>query len=328
MIKSGIYCITNLTNNKKYIGQSKDLSKRRKEHIRSLNGGYHYNYYLQRSFDKYGYNGFKYEVIEECDKDELDKKETYYIELYNTMDRDIGYNLKGGGHKPILSEESKKQISATRRERLSSGEIKTTPRIFTDGERIETGVRIKQMYVENPEIRFKLSMDKTDFDIVEIRQIKMALYLDIAVSELMLIYNVEDWKIRHIKNLDTFTWVLPELNYYISNREDIQEKKQIADILKRYRQGETYQSIADIKRIDIRTVIRKVNNNKTEFDERMRENKRTFERANKYKRVNILRKMGKDIRTISRVIGMSTGTICDILKGRTTMKYMKKVQDN
>ena len=40
MKKSGIYCITNVSNNKKYIGQSKDLNKREKEHIRALKGGW------------------------------------------------------------------------------------------------------------------------------------------------------------------------------------------------------------------------------------------------------------------------------------------------
>lgn len=96
-ILSGIYCIENLINNKKYIGQSKNINDRWSKHKNELNKNIHSNDYLQKSWNKYGEENFKFYVLEVCDESELDEKEIYYIELYNTLNRDLGYNLKSGG---------------------------------------------------------------------------------------------------------------------------------------------------------------------------------------------------------------------------------------
>lgn len=96
-ITSGIYCIENIINNKKYIGQSKNINGRWYRHKKMLNCGTHDNDYLQKSWDKYGEENFKFYVLEYCNEDELDEKEIYYIDLHNTLDRGYGYNLKSGG---------------------------------------------------------------------------------------------------------------------------------------------------------------------------------------------------------------------------------------
>jgi hypothetical protein len=83
-----IYKITNLINNKIYIGKDTTSDS---------------NYFgsgllINRSFEKYGMENFVKEVIDETDDYiELSKKEIYWIEKYNSINREIGYNISKGG---------------------------------------------------------------------------------------------------------------------------------------------------------------------------------------------------------------------------------------
>lgn len=112
MRKSGIYCIENLINSKKYIGQSVDISNRWRHHKNELNSNIHFNDYLQKSWNKYGEDNFRFYVLEFCDVDQLDELEVYYIALYNTLNRDKGYNLTSGGtDNRTYSDETRVKIS-------------------------------------------------------------------------------------------------------------------------------------------------------------------------------------------------------------------------
>lgn len=112
-IKSGIYCIECIETNKKYIGQSIDINDRWRRHISELNNNVHDNNYLQNAWNKYGEKCFMFSVLEYCIENNLDERETYYIEKYNTLNRDFGYNLKSGGQNggSKYSDESKLKMS-------------------------------------------------------------------------------------------------------------------------------------------------------------------------------------------------------------------------
>lgn len=97
-MKSGIYLIKNKINNKIYVGQSIDVKKRIGAHLSYLRGNKHNNPYLQKAFNKYGEDNFEFVVLEFCKIDELDEKEIHYIEKYNSLDYNVGYNLEGGGN--------------------------------------------------------------------------------------------------------------------------------------------------------------------------------------------------------------------------------------
>lgn len=91
----GIYKIVNIVNNKVYIGQSIDIEKRWGEHKRNaFNKNTHiYNYPLYRAIRKYGLDNFKFEVIEETDQTNLTEEEQYFIDKYQSLDPNHGYNL-------------------------------------------------------------------------------------------------------------------------------------------------------------------------------------------------------------------------------------------
>lgn len=109
-MKSGIYLIRFLLNNKVYIGQSINIDSRIKSHKYCLNNNRHKNILLQRYYNKYGENFFKYEVLGYFDKSTLDLMEVYYIQYYNSIKN--GFNLESGGnHKKQISEISKLKMS-------------------------------------------------------------------------------------------------------------------------------------------------------------------------------------------------------------------------
>ena len=91
----GIYKITNKINNKKYIGQSIRVKERIAEHKNQLKNNTHHNQYLQNAYNKYGEQNFSYQIICECERDELNDKEIFYIHKYDSFIN--GYNLTPGG---------------------------------------------------------------------------------------------------------------------------------------------------------------------------------------------------------------------------------------
>lgn len=93
----GIYCITNKVNGKKYIGQTYDLKFRWLHHRSDLRGNRHHNRHLQGAWNKYGEENFEFSELEKCSLDQLDAREIYWINFYNSQDQNCGYNLADGG---------------------------------------------------------------------------------------------------------------------------------------------------------------------------------------------------------------------------------------
>lgn len=123
--KSGIYCIENINTNKKYIGQSVDIIDRWRKHRYELNKNHHDNDYLQKAWNKYGEENFKFYVLEYCVIDDLNEKERYYIDLYKTLNRNYGYNLKSGGQDSnTLSQEIRNKISDSNKKAYLNSNLK------------------------------------------------------------------------------------------------------------------------------------------------------------------------------------------------------------
>lgn len=89
-----IYKITNLINNKLYIGKTVTSIAHRWDQHKSAakNRG---QWALYKAIRKYGEDNFSIEMIEEVDNDNLNNREIYWINYYNSY-RD-GYNMTLGG---------------------------------------------------------------------------------------------------------------------------------------------------------------------------------------------------------------------------------------
>lgn len=109
-----IYKITNLVNNKFYIGSASYYDKRKGTHISRLNKQTHKNPHLQNAWNKYGRNNFVFEIIEQVSSQrKLLEREQYWLDLTKCYDRNIGYNISkiaGSNLGNKLSEEAKRKI--------------------------------------------------------------------------------------------------------------------------------------------------------------------------------------------------------------------------
>src|SRR5579872_5801398 len=65
-MKSGIYLIRNIINDKEYIGSSKNLQKRKYSHWEQLRKGRHKNPHLQNAWSIYGENSFVFLILGYC----------------------------------------------------------------------------------------------------------------------------------------------------------------------------------------------------------------------------------------------------------------------
>lgn len=79
----GVYKIINISNGDFYIGSSSNLERREKEHFRLLAKNKNHSILLQRAYNKYGKNNFKFEILEECDKCDIIVLEQYYMDKLN-----------------------------------------------------------------------------------------------------------------------------------------------------------------------------------------------------------------------------------------------------
>ena len=128
-MKSGIYIIKNLINNKVYIGSAINIDKRWKHHKKDLAKRKHHSRLLQRAWDKYGEENFKFEIIEEVKNPEhLLSYEQVYLDYYKSYEDDKGFNICKIAGSPLglkrsdevkqKMREAKKNISEETKQRL------------------------------------------------------------------------------------------------------------------------------------------------------------------------------------------------------------------
>lgn len=98
--KCVIYVITHVESGRKYVGQTvKKGSQRWREHCNAADGAFEHTYngqmYIVRALRKYGVAAFKFEVVEQCARKDLDAREAFWIAELNSLAPN-GFNLRSG----------------------------------------------------------------------------------------------------------------------------------------------------------------------------------------------------------------------------------------
>ena len=221
-----IYKMTNEVSNKVYIGQTNNFEQRMRAHKSDASNPNSHNYYshLSCAIRKYGWNNFNNVIIEEIedeDREKANEREIYYIEFYDSANREKGYNITFGGggvSKPEPFYEEKLTMSHL----FTSEEIKDIQEMLRAGRKyqeimkkypqmsgsflanINTGLNFK-----NPDWDYPLHEYKKDFSkyrpLEEINQIKeeikkgkdykiIAQNFNISVGMVSMINNGKTWR--------------------------------------------------------------------------------------------------------------------------------------
>lgn len=92
-VKTGIYKITNTTNQMCYVGQAVNVADRWKQHIkRGMGAETPTKNKLYPAMLKDGVENFTFELIEECDRSLLNDREDYWQEYFKA--KEFGYSIK------------------------------------------------------------------------------------------------------------------------------------------------------------------------------------------------------------------------------------------
>ncbi len=189
---SGIYKITNLVNNKFYIGSSCNLKNREWQHFNQLKRNKHSSSKLQNSYNKHGKNNFKFEIIAICPDIYLVKLEQWFLDNlkphYNICKK-AGKYIKTEGFEN-LSESISKKHKEDKENRIKNG-------------------------------RYKLNKDQ----VIEIK--KLIAYNKTAL-EISKMFNVAQNTIQSIKShrtwIDVSDYIIPNEEKYLINNIKIQSR--------------------------------------------------------------------------------------------------------
>ncbi len=99
-LASGVYCIHNKIDGKRYIGSAKNFKKRWDKHVSGLNKGEHpksgkrhSNLHLIRAWKLYGAESFEFLILECCLPRDCIEREQYWIDFHQATDLRYGYNI-------------------------------------------------------------------------------------------------------------------------------------------------------------------------------------------------------------------------------------------
>lgn len=205
MDKSGIYTITNLLDNKIYVGYATNFRKRKGDHISNLRKNKHKNIHLQRAFNRDGEGNFKIELLEECNIDILPSMEHYWCNLLQTHNPEKGYNILPTSEFGLIthSKETRNKISNKLKGKNKSKE------------HIQNISDSRKGFITTNEIKEKLrnSVCKTyskgvfKLDEIKVKEIIQLINQGLKTSEIAKRYNVDRHTISNIKSGKSWSFI-------------------------------------------------------------------------------------------------------------------------
>lgn len=111
----GIYTITDIVNNKLYVGSTVNaFNKRRNQHFHLFKINQHPNPHLQKIYNEFGKENLKFEILEECLSEYCKSQEQYWMNTLKSWNFSFGYNImptpnSTSGYR--FSDEAKKKMA-------------------------------------------------------------------------------------------------------------------------------------------------------------------------------------------------------------------------
>jgi len=281
----GVYKIENLVNGKVYIGSSKDIYKRWNEHLNYLHNKKHHSCHLQFSWDKYGENNFKFEIVEICLNNDHITKEQYWIDFYKSYDINYGYNIRPKADLSMISEETKIKMSLKAKGSLNSQAIindeqairiinllSSTNFSFKEIAKIEN-INVNIVYniyyraswkdLSNNIIFYKRNKNGENSCFSKLKEkdvlnIINRLLKEENCSTIALDYNVSENAINNIKNKKKWKYLTKYIIFpFTKSRQEKGGKltiEQVINIRKLLLEGCKYKEISDIYNVDPSTI--------------------------------------------------------------------------
>jgi len=152
--KSGVYMFTNLTNGKKYIGSSVNLSRRFYAYFNVCSLERDNSMPICLALLKYGYSKFSLGILEYCEPSEVLTREKYYLKLLNPQ-----YNIWTEPSAPMLGRNHSEETLEKFRNRKHSEETKA---LMSSSKKISSFVPKNPMVGEKHsyETRVKMSISQ------------------------------------------------------------------------------------------------------------------------------------------------------------------------
>lgn len=156
-----IYKISNTVNDKIYIGGTTKFTDRKRRHLSELKKGSHCNKNLQKFFNSFGISYLRFEILEQCQKENLLVREQFYLDKYFPLG--ICFNVC-----PVAGNTTRVNHSDATKDKIRQRAIGRVQSLETIQKRVLKNTGKKRPESAKETVREKLSK-LTDEQVIEIK---------------------------------------------------------------------------------------------------------------------------------------------------------------